>query len=141
MRMTQKRRAPRAVLMACILPSALLVAQVREVTLEIKPGDEGPKSIEPGRGGMLPVAILGSPDFDTATADPESVRLGPTGTEAAIFRSTREDVDRDGDPDLLLLVRVPDLRLTCEHTTLRLTGKTVTGQDFEGASPVRLEGC
>jgi len=129
------------VLAACALSAAALAAQAQRVSIEIKPGDDGPKSLEPGRGGMVPVAILGSPDFDAASGDPESVRLGPTGTEAAAFRSTLEDVDRDGDVDLLLLVRVPDLRLTCEHTELRLAGKTVTGDDFEGATPVQVTGC
>lgn len=128
------------VLVACALSSAL-VAQAQRVSIEIKPGDDGPKTLEPGRGGMVPIAILGSPAFDAASGDPESVRLGPTGTEAAIFRSTVEDVDRDGDLDLLLLVRVPDLRLTCEHTELRLVGKTLTGDDFEGATPVQMTGC
>jgi len=118
-----------------------LVAQALHVAIEVKPGDAGPKTLEPGRDGMVPMAILTTPTFDAASVDAESVYLGPTGTEAMVFRSMLEDVDRDGDVDRLLLVRVRDLRLECTVTALRLNGKTVSGQDIEGTAPVDMEGC
>ena len=118
-----------------------LSAQVLRVTIEIKPGDAGPKTIEPGRGGMLPVAILTTASFDASTVDPDSVRVGPTGTEAFVFKSALEDVDRDNDVDRLLLVRVPDLSIKCGQTEIRVTGKTVDGRSIEGSQKITPQGC
>jgi hypothetical protein len=115
--------------------------QARRVTIEIKPGDSGPKSIEPGRGGLLPIAILTTAEFDAAAADTSTIRLGPTGTEATAVRSMLEDVDRDGDLDRLVLVSVPDMRLTCAVTEIRLRARSTSGQALEGSTRVSMEGC
>jgi len=121
--------------------SAGLAAQALRVTIEVKPGDAGPKTVEPGRGGMLPVAILTTAAFDAATADPDSIRVGATGTELSVFRSMLEDVDRDNDVDRLLLVRVSETGIKCGQTEVRLTGKTTTGRNIEGSQKVTTEGC
>lgn len=134
------RKASYMVVAVALAASAGLLAQAITVTIEIKPGDPPPKRIE-RRGGMLPVAILTTPEFDAATVDPDSVRLGPTGTEAGVFRSMLEDVDRDNDVDRLLLVRMSELTMACSDTEIRLKGKTDRGRDIEAAAPVQLEGC
>jgi hypothetical protein len=110
------------------------------VSVDVKPGD-APTTIKPGREGMIPVAVLSTPQFDAATIDPATIRIGPTGAEAAIFRSTLDDVDRDGDVDLMLLVRVQDLALTCAGKTVVLKARTASGQQVEGSEVVTLEGC
>jgi hypothetical protein len=115
-------------------------AQSIRVSIDVKPGDT-PTSIEADRGGLLPVAILSTRDFDASTVDPSTIRVGPTGTEAEAFRSMLEDVDRDGRADRLVLVRVQDLRVECSHTTLRLTGKTIAGATIEGSEAVTVQGC
>jgi hypothetical protein len=68
-------------------------------------------------------------------------RRFPNARRPRPYRHRGEDVDRDGDVDRLLLVRVRDLRLECTVTALRLNGKTVSGQDIEGTAPVDMEGC
>jgi hypothetical protein len=115
-------------------------AQSIKVLIDVKPGDN-PTSIEGDRGGLLPVAILSTREFDAATVDPSTIRIGPTGTEAEAFRSMLEDVDRDGRTDRLVLVRVQDLKVTCEDKVIRLTGKTTAGVAIEGSEAVRIEGC
>ena len=130
-----------AVTSALALWTVLLSAQALTVTIEVQPGDPGPKSIEPKRGGMMPVAILTTRDFDAAGVDPDSIRLGPTGTEAYVFRSMLEDVDRDNDIDRLILVRVSEMAFKCGDTRLRLTGKTASGRAIEASAVVRMEGC
>lgn len=109
------------------------------VTIDIKPGDEV-TSLE-DREGMIPVLITTTPQFNAETADPDSIRIGPTGTEALPVRSMVEDVDKDGDADRMLLFRVRDMGIKCGVKTMRLTGKTTDGRSFEGSEAVRIEGC
>jgi len=115
-------------------------AQALRVTIDVKPGDT-PTSIEPRSGGMLPIAVLTTKEFAAATVDASTVTIGPEGTEAEPFRSMAEDVDRDGRPDLLILVRIPDLKIKCGDTTIRLKGKTSAGTSIEGSESVLVEGC
>jgi hypothetical protein len=109
------------------------------VTIDIKPGD-AVTSLE-DRDGMVPVLLLTTPSFDAETADLDSIRLGPTGTEAMPVRSMLEDADKDGDVDRLMLFRVKELGVRCGVTVMRLTGRTVDGRAFEGSEDVRVEGC
>lgn len=122
------------------LASAKEGAQALRVTIDIKPGDQ-PTTIEPKREGMIPVAILTSPSFDATRIDPATVRIGASGTEAAVFRSAMEDVDKDGDMDLLLLFRVQQMGLECTDSAVRLKGRTRDGQEIEGTEAVKMEGC
>ena len=109
------------------------------VTIDIKPGDEV-TTLE-DREGMVPVLITTTPQFNAETADPDSIRIGPTGTEAAPVRSMVEDVDKDGDVDRMLLFRVREMGVKCGVKAMRLTGKTNDGRSFEGSEAVRIEGC
>jgi hypothetical protein len=106
----------------------------------VKPGDEK-VTIEPQREGMVPILIVTTPQLDAAKVDPDTVRVGPQGTEASIFRSMLEDVDRDGDVDRMLLVRVRDMSIKCGNTIIKVTGKTIEGRAFEGSDSVGTEGC
>ncbi len=115
-------------------------AQALRVTIDVKPGDQ-PTTIEPKREGMIPVVILTTPSFDATRIDPATVRVGASGTEAAVFRSATEDVDKDGDTDLLLLFRVQQMGLECTDTVVRLKGRTREGQEIEGTEAVTMEGC
>jgi len=120
--------------------SGVVGAQALRVTIDIKPGDD-PTTIETDRGGLLPVAILTTAQFDATTVDPGTVHIGPTGTEADVFRSMKDDVNRDGKPDLMILIRLQDMRAKCGDTVIKLTGKTRSGVDIEGSEAVTMEGC
>src|SRR5687767_15963148 len=69
----------------------LLAQQPLRITVDVKPGDDK-VTLEPEREGMVPVLIVTTPAFDAAKVDPDTVRVGPGGTEASIFRSMLEDV-------------------------------------------------
>lgn len=113
---------------------------VIRVTVDVKPGDE-PTTLEPKREGMVPVAILSSKNFDAVRVDVATVRAGATGSEASLFRSMTEDVNNDRVVDLLLLLRVPQLGLSCSSKSVIVKGKTEKGQDFEGSEAVTMVGC
>ena len=115
-------------------------APALRVTIDVKPGDN-PTSLEPKREGMVPIAVLSSKEFDATGVDLTSLRAGATGTEGSMFRSMKEDVDHDGDVDLIILFRVADLALTCNAKGITVKGKTAQGRDFEGTEAVTMSGC
>lgn len=110
------------------------------VSIAIKPGDVS-TTIAPNRNGMIPVVILSTREFDATRVDSTTVRVGAAGTEAAPFRSVLEDIDKDGDTDMLLLIRVRQMGLECGDVILNLTGKTADGQEIEGSESITTEGC
>lgn len=111
-----------------------LVEAATEAALEIdiKPGSD-PNSINPKSRGVIPVAILTTEDFDAATVDPETVVFA----DASPVHYTVEDVDRDGDNDLILHFRTQDTGIAPSDTEACLTGETLGGVLIEGCDSVR----
>jgi|GEM_PF-2775858 len=69
------------------------IYQLVPVLVDIKPGsDTNPVNVK--SRGVLPVALLGSEDFDVRTVDPASIRLAGV----APLRSAYEDVGAPGEP-------------------------------------------
>ncbi len=117
------------------------------VRIDIKPGSF-PNSINPRAKGVIPVAILsistakGEPlDFDATRVDPLSVQFGPQGATEVHRRGHVEDVDRDGDRDLVLHFDTPAIGIQCGDTAAALTGRTVNGQGMTGSDSVNTVGC
>lgn len=100
-----------------------------EIEIDIKPGNED-NSINLKSNGVIPVAILTTSDFDALTVDPSTVRFGKTGTEAAPMHEGGhvEDVDKDGDNDLLFHFRTQETGLQEGDTEAYLTGKLLAVQ-------------
>jgi hypothetical protein len=87
------------------------------------------------------VAVVTTKSFDASSVDPSTVRFGRKGNEAAPLRSSLEDVDGDGDVDLLLHFATQQTGLRCGDSSARLTGNTFDGQEIEGSDSVRTVGC
>ena len=113
-----------------VTPSQSLLLRV---TIDIKPGSD-PNSINLKSNGVVPVAILAADSFNPNTVDPDSVAFAG----ASPVKWKMEDVDNDGDVDLLLHFRTQDLNLTQESTEATLTGKTIGGADIEGTDSVNI---
>jgi hypothetical protein len=75
--------------------------EMKTVAIDIKPG-EFPNSINPRQKGKIAVAILTMPAFDIAAVDPTAIFFGANGAGAAPVHVATEDVDGDGDLDLIL---------------------------------------
>jgi len=103
------------------------------VDVDIKPGD-CPNSINLKSKGVVPVAVLTGGELDAGDVDPGTVRLAG----AAPVRWTLEDVDGDGDLDLLLQFRVQDLDLNGASFWATLTGTMSDGVVFQGSGTVRI---
>jgi hypothetical protein len=103
------------------------------IQIDIKPGSD-PNSINLGSKGKVPAAILTTEAFDATTVDPVTVLFAG----AAPLRWTTEDVDGDGDLDLLFHFATQELALTVESTEATLTGQTFGGQPIEGVDSVNI---
>lgn len=113
------------------------------VEIDIKPGSD-PNSINLKDQGQLPVAILTTATFDVIQIVPESLQLGggavnTRGAKKALKRAVSyEDVDGDGDIDMMAFFSVPDLVLTEATTALELTGILTDGTHITGLDFVRV---
>jgi uncharacterized repeat protein (TIGR01451 family) len=107
------------------------------VRIDVEPG-RFPNRVSPGRGSLT-VAILTAATFDALTVDPESVRFGPTGTEAGAWQWAPEDVDGDGDVDLALHFWTQATGIQCGATEVRLKGSALA-RLIEGKDSIRTVG-
>jgi hypothetical protein len=113
---------------------------VLDVDVAIKPGSF-PSSINPKSKGVIPVAVLTTDIFDVNTVDSTTVRFGATGTEAALVRAALEDVDGDGDIDMILHFNTQATGIACGSTSAFLTGQTLSGQAIQGSGSIVTVGC
>jgi hypothetical protein len=111
-----------------------------DVALVIHPGGI-PNPINPGSKGVIPVAILTTETFHVSTVNPATIRFGATGTEAAPVQSALEDVDGDGDIDMIFHFRTQNTAIQCGKTSASLTGKTFDGRAIKGSDSIVTVGC
>jgi hypothetical protein len=105
-----------------------------EAAIDIKPGSDV-NSINLKSKGVVPVAILTTEGFDAPTVDSESVMFA--GAYAVRWRI--EDVDGDGDDDVLFHFKTEDLtELSSDSTEAVLTGATLEGIPFFGVDGVNI---
>jgi hypothetical protein len=123
-----------------IVNEGQLICPKKRVSIDIKPGSF-PNSINPRSRGVIPVAILTTATFDATTVDPTTVFFGKTGTEAAPVHFAFEDVDQDGDTDMILHFNTQDTGIQCGDTSASLTGETFSGQALEGSDSIKTVGC
>ena len=107
------------------------------VGIDIKPGSF-PNAVNPGSRGKIPVALLTDEDFDAATVDCETVFFGRTGTEAAPAHHAEEDVDGDGDIDVIFHFPTRSTGISGGETSAYLRGLTRDGEAFEGYDSIEL---
>jgi streptogramin lyase len=112
----------------------------KRISIDIKPASF-PNNINPRSAGVIPVAILTTDSFDATTVDWTTVRFGATGTEAAPVRFALEDVDGDGDIDMILHFTTQSTGIACGETSASLTGETFGGQMIQGADSIHTVGC
>ncbi|UCG12558.1 MAG: hypothetical protein JSU72_19055 [Deltaproteobacteria bacterium] len=113
------------------------------VQVDIKPGSD-PNSINcNNQKGVIAVAILTTDVFDATTVDHTTVTF-EGASETHVNKKTgeprlhEEDVDGDGDADLVFHFRFGDTNLTCDSTAATLTGETFDGMPIEGADSINM---
>jgi len=124
-----------------------LQRNVVDVVIDVKPGsDDNP--INPRGRGLVPVAILSTSvvtgddaDFDATTVDPWTVAFGPAGAPIEHIGGHIEDVDEDGDLDLLLHFRIQNTGIVCGDESAELTAETLAGDLLIGSDSITTTGC
>ena len=108
------------------------------VQIDIKPGIY-PNCFNNDGKGVIPVAVLGSSDFDATQVDPSSVVLNGQGVNVVGKGKPQahiEDVDGDGKDDLLIQIEDVDGTYEPGESMATLTGMTFGGTHFSGTDSV-----
>ncbi len=105
---------------------AIFEYDAMEVSIDIKPGSES-NPVNPDGDGVIPVAILTTDTFDALTVDAATVVFGPGEAAKAHKKAHTEDVDSDGDLDLLLHFKTQDSALVPGDVAACIHGYTYDG--------------
>lgn len=116
-------------------------SELFDLILDIKPGSF-PNSINPKSRGVIPVAVLSTAlGVPVGSIDLSTARFGSTGSEAAPVHHALEDVDGDGDQDLILHFRTQETGITCGDTSAFLRAETTEGDSVNGVDSIRTVSC
>lgn len=120
-----------------IVPPAL---QVKQVRIDIKPGQRGIARINPKSRHDIPVALLASADFDVRDVDVDSLTFGRTGDEPSLDKCQKHTarVNRDRRRDLVCRFEnhLAGFEPTDEEGILK--GKLKDGTPFEGRGMLKV---
>ena len=116
-----------------------------EVDIDINPGSF-PNSINLTSTGLIPVAILTTDDFDATTVDHTTVSFAGAyeahiNSKSGEIKRHEEDVDGDGDIDLVFHFITPETGIDCLDDVASLNGLTFSGEPIGGVDSVNIVGC
>jgi hypothetical protein len=119
----------------------IVESKAKVVSVDIKPGSaDNPINIK--SNGYIPVAILGGNGFDATLIDKATVKFGPNHAMGLLYKGKHiEDIDSDGDLDMVLHFRRSDTGILCGHRFANITGQTLGGDSFEGSDILKTVGC
>jgi uncharacterized repeat protein (TIGR01451 family) len=114
-----------------------VVATLVPVVVDIEP-DSDRNAVNPKGKGVIPVAILGEPGFDVSQIDSSTLTFGPAGATLAHKKGGHlDDVDADGDIDLLSHYDTPNTGISFGDTETCVHGRFHDGRAFDGCDSVR----
>jgi hypothetical protein len=90
---------------------------------------------------VIQVAILGTPTSDLSYIDIPTLRFGLTGHDVPPEHFLFDDIDGDGDQDLLVFFSANNSNIECDTLFTYVTGKFVGGELFAGTDSVHVVGC
>jgi hypothetical protein len=91
--------------------------------------------INPMGRGSIPVAILGSDDFDVAELDRATLAFGPAGAPP-VHRTHLLDVNRDDRKDLIAFFETDSSGIAFGDSETCLTGELLDGTPIEGCDSI-----
>lgn len=110
------------------------------INLDIKPGSSGDAPFNPKARGVLPVALMGSNQFDAVAVKRESLKFGRTGLESSYLRCAKqgEDIDGDGYLDLVCHFDNQLVKFVKGDTMGYLTGIAGDGLQIRGQGDLKV---
>jgi choice-of-anchor B domain-containing protein len=126
----------------CAGPDEAAELPLDDVTIDVKPGSAD-NTIQTFSRGVIPVALLGTRDYDVEQVDGKSLVFGPGAAPQAHKKCPhREDVNGDGRPDLVSHFRSEETGIAPGDREACLAGELADGTPFEGCDSVRaLPAC
>ena len=115
------------------------ISVLEPVTIDIKPGSD-PNAVNPKSKGVVPVAILGSVEFDATQVDFSTVLFGPDEA-SPVHDGHVEDVNQDGHADFVVHFNVQETGIASCDTEATLTGETFGGQSITSTDSIRTVKC
>ncbi len=110
-----------------------------QVAIDIKPGSD-PNCFNNDGHGAIPVAILGSAEFDVSQIDPGTVQMQGLAVKAVgkgdKLLAHIEDVNGDGYDDLVVQIQDQDGTFTSGSGTATVTGSLTDSTPFEGSDSI-----
>jgi len=110
------------------------------IDIDIKP-DNLENTINLKSKGVIPVVVISSDIFDATIVDPLSVEFGPNGALESHGKGHVEDVDEDGDLDLIFHFKTQETGIACDDLEAILIGETFDGLEFEGVDSINTVKC
>jgi hypothetical protein len=104
-----------------------------EVIIDIKPGGNQ-NNINLKSKGVVPVAVLTADGFFADTIDPDTVLFAGASPK----HWSLQDVDDDGDVDVIFHSRTQEIALDQDSTEATLTAQLSTGEEVFGTNGVRI---
>lgn len=101
------------------------------INIDVKPGDNN-NTVNLKSKGVTPIAVLTDGNFDATTLDVSSLRFGLGAAFESHGKGHIEDVDGDGDNDLILHFDTQVVGLSVGDNQVCLTGTTNGGIPVEG---------
>ena len=117
--------------------------KVINVGVDIKPGSD-PNSINLCSNGAVPIAILGSDEFDVMDVDTETLRFAEAAVKVVGKKDPHtlcsfEDVNLDGFTDVVCHFVTTDIAaLDGESTSATVNGELFDGTPIEGTDSVNI---
>lgn len=118
----------------------LLTVKPLPVKIDIKPRSESNSINCVEQKRIVTLAILSTQEFDVTKVDPLSVKFGSSGATEVHSKGHIEDIDKDGDIDMVLHFRFADTGIKCGDTEATLTGETLEGIPISGTDAIRTVG-
>jgi len=106
------------------------------VAIDIRPGTEV-NTVYPDGLDLVPVAVLGSSDFDVPDVNAETLAFGPGGARPVrVVPPLVRDVNRDGLNDLVILFSISRAGIEHEDTEACLSFRNHHGVRFTGCDAI-----
>jgi hypothetical protein len=108
-----------------------------QMEIDVQP-DSDENAVNLGSKGVVPVAFITTDDFDALELDASTIAFGPAGTPIAHVRAHVEDVDGDGDMDLLAHFRIELAGIGATDHEVCVTARTLAGAAYRACDNVTI---
>lgn len=114
---------------------------VKQVNIDVKPGNDNLTLLDPNNRGEFPVAILSAEGFNAMDVDTSTITFGSTGDENSMARCKKsgKDVNKDGRLDRVCHFRNYDANFQHGNTEGFLKANMSDGTAVEGHGVLKIK--